>query len=198
MRKRELEMALQGLATLPDPRPDLEQYPTPASLAADILFTAMAMGDIQDRSVLDLGCGNGIFCLGAGILGAREVVGVDVDSRAIEIAEGNAESLGVEASFFLSDVSDYKGKHDTVIQNPPFGSQRRGADRPFLAKAMECGDSVYTLHMEETERFLLKTVSSLGGRIEYRKSYKFNIPHMFGFHSKEKKSVNIVLLLIRR
>jgi putative methylase len=198
MKKRELEILLQGLEPLIEPKPQLEQYPTPANIAADILFTSMAMGDIQGRSVCDLGCGNGIFAIGAKVLGASVAIGVDVDPRAVDLARINAETRNLDVSFILSDVRDFKGPCDTVIQNPPFGSQRRGADRPFLERALKCAKSIYTLHMEETEPFLERIILSLGGRIEYRKSYKFNIPHMFGFHSKEKKSVDIMLLLIRR
>ena len=198
LKKKELEMTLQGLQLLPRPSAELEQYSTPTSMATDILFTAYSLGDIQEMAVFDLGCGNGIFSIGASLLGAREVTGVDVDPQAIEIACDNAESLGLDVAFVRSNVTDFKGRCDTVIQNPPFGSQKRGADRPFLRKAMECGRTVYTLHMEETERFLMRIISDLGGRVEYRRSYKFNIPHMFGFHNMERKSVDIVMLLIRR
>jgi putative methylase len=198
LKKRELEMLLQQVEPLPEPRAELEQYSTPATLAAEILFTAFALGDIEGKVVIDLGCGSGIFSIGARLLGARKVIGVDVDPDALDMARKNAEELGVEVEYLESEINDFRGKGDTVIQNPPFGSQRKGADRPFISKAMECAESVYTLHLLETEQFLEGKVSELGGRIELRKSYKFNIPHMFGFHKKEKKSVDIVLLLIRR
>lgn len=198
MKKRELEILLQKIPPLAEPRADLEQYSTPAILAADILFTAFSLGDIQGKSVIDLGCGNGIFSIGSSLLGASGVIGVDVDPIAIGAARVNAENLGVTIDLVESDILSFNGRADTVIQNPPFGSQRRGADRPFIRKAIECAETVYSLHMQETEDFLLREVSELGARIEYRKSYKFNIPHMFGFHKKEKKSVDILLLLIRR
>jgi 2-polyprenyl-6-hydroxyphenyl methylase/3-demethylubiquinone-9 3-methyltransferase len=41
---------------------------------------------IQDRSFLDIGCGSGLHSLAALILGAREVVAVDLDLRSVETA----------------------------------------------------------------------------------------------------------------
>jgi putative methylase len=198
LKRKELEMMLQKIAPLSEPRAELEQYSTPAHLAADILFTAYSLGDIQGKTVIDLGCGNGIFSIGSSLLGAKRVVGVDVDPKALDAARVNSESMGVEIDFVESDIASFQGRGDTVIQNPPFGAQSKGADRPFIKKAIECAETVYSLHMEETEPFLQREVSELGAHVEYRKSYKFNIPHMFGFHKKEKKSVDIVLLLIRR
>jgi len=191
-------MMLQKIAPLAEPRADLEQYSTPAYLAADVLFTAYSLGDIQGKTIIDLGCGNGIFSIGSSLLGAKRVVGVDVDPKALDAARVNSENMGVEIDLVESDIASFQGRGDTVIQNPPFGAQRKGADRPFIKKAIECAETVYSLHMEETEPFLQREVSELGAHVEYRKSYKFNIPHMFGFHKKEKKSVDIVLLLIRR
>jgi len=191
-------MMLQKIAPLAEPRADLEQYSTPAYLAADVLFTAYSLGDIQGKTIIDLGCGNGIFSIGSSLLGAKRVVGVDVDPKALDAARVNSENMGVEIDLVESDIASFQGRGDTVIQNPPFGAQRKGADRPFIKKAIECAETVYSLHMEETVPFLQREVSELGAHVEYRKSYKFNIPHMFGFHKKEKKSVDIVLLLIRR
>ena len=40
MKKKELEMILQKIPTFEKPSPELEQYLTPAGIAADIIFTA--------------------------------------------------------------------------------------------------------------------------------------------------------------
>ena len=61
MRKRDLEIRLQSVRNFADPDPALEQYMTPATMAADILFTAYSNGDVEGMKVLDLGCGTGMF-----------------------------------------------------------------------------------------------------------------------------------------
>jgi putative methylase len=57
MKKKELEILLQKVPSPINPQPTLEQYTTPASIAADIIFIAHQFGDIYEKTVLDLGCG---------------------------------------------------------------------------------------------------------------------------------------------
>lgn len=73
MRLKELEAALQPLQGFDQPKPLLEQYVTSAHLASQMLFSALSYGDIEDCSVLDLGCGCGILAIGARICGAEWV-----------------------------------------------------------------------------------------------------------------------------
>lgn len=47
------------------------------------------------ETLLDYGCGSGILALAAAKLGAGEVVGVDIDERALEAAADNAAKNGV-------------------------------------------------------------------------------------------------------
>jgi len=61
MKKKELEILLQKVPSFEKPVPHFEQYLTPASIAADIIFTAHQFGDIENKTVIDLGCGTGIF-----------------------------------------------------------------------------------------------------------------------------------------
>ncbi len=196
MRKRELEMRLQRLERFVPEHPLLEQYETPANIAADVLFFAHSMGDIESRVVCDLGCGSGIFAIGARFLGAKMVIGVDVDGEALDIAIKNAENEGVSVDFILQDVKSFNTKCDTVVQNPPFGSQNRHADRPFIDKAMEIADAVYTLHLEKTASFVREYVESKGGKISHELTYEFPIRHMFGFHRKKVMKFNVKMFRI--
>ena len=197
MKKRDLEISLQRLLPLDEPEASLEQYATPSSIATDILFTAYINGDVHGKKVLDLGCGNGIFALGAWLLGAEEVQAIDISEKALDIAMKNADSLGAEVNFGNMDVKDFQGRFDTVIMNPPFGSQKKGADRPFLDAAMRSADTIYSLHMAETLPFLDKYASSQGRHLSFHKEYKYDIPHLFKFHRKMKESINIVMIIIR-
>jgi putative methylase len=197
VKKKELEMKLARVAPFVDPSPQLEQYPTPADIASDIIFAAYANGDVLGSTVADLGCGTGIFAIGAKLLGAETVRGYDISGSAIGIAKRNASDLGVDISFTECDVSDVNDKADTVFMNPPFGCQTRRADRPFLDKAMEISSSVYSIHMAGTMDFIDEYVSSHGREVVSRATYKYNIPHTFSFHSKTKQLVDIVAVNIR-
>lgn len=197
MRKKELEIRLQGLEGFTDPDPSLEQYPTHSTIASDILFSAYAEGDVADRTVADLGCGTGIFAIGACLLGAREVRGYDISPSAAEAAMRNADALGCDISFEVCDVRDVCWRCDTVFMNPPFGSQRRHADRPFLDKAMEMAGSVHSIHMETTLPFIKGYAESKGRAVAHYRTYKYEIPHTFSFHSRVRQSVDIVAVNIR-
>ena len=126
-------MALETLTGHPSPSPRAEPYATPAAIAADVLWFAHSEGDIAGRRVADLGCGTGIFAIGAALLGAAAVVGIDSDAAAIAVARENARRLHAKVRFLLRDVRGFRGHAETVVMNPPFGSQTRHADRPFLA-----------------------------------------------------------------
>ena len=72
-------------------------------------------------SILDYGCGSGILAIAAAKLGAREVVGVDIDPQAVRSAHDNADANAVTAAFF--DASDTlptpydTQKYDVVLAN---------------------------------------------------------------------------------
>ena len=197
MKKKDLEIKLQSLELFSEPKAHLEQYPTPSVIASNILFSAYAAGDIAGKTVADLGCGTGIFAIGAYLLGASKVVAYDIDGSALGIAQRNAESLGCDIEFVKSDVKDVSGRFDTVLMNPPFGSQNKHADTPFLLKAMEIADSVYSIHMACTLDYIEKTAESAGKSVSSHITYKYEIPHTFSFHNKTKKSVDVIAVSIR-
>ena len=197
MRKRDLEIRLQSVRNFADPDPVLEQYMTPATMAADILFTAYSNGDVEGMKVLDLGCGTGMFSIGAWLLGAGMVVGYDVSESALEVARANAESFGAKVEFRKSDVRDVEEGADTVFMNPPFGCQNRNADRAFLEKAMSCAECVYSIHMAETLDFVEGFCAERGRSVTWRKTFKYEIPHTFSFHKKAKMSVDVAVVNIR-
>lgn len=198
MKRKDLEIILEKVKPFETPDPSLEQYPTPATIAADIVFNAYAAGDIQGMKVMDLGCGTGIFSIAASLMGAGMVIGYDISESALKIARKNAEEIGVCVDLRQSSISDVHEGADTVLMNPPFGSQNRNADRPFLDKAMESADAVYTVHMAETIDFVIGYAEKKGRHVESYKIYKYEIPHTFSFHKKERHTVEIAAAVIRR
>lgn len=198
MKKKALEMALQKIPTHPEPKAHLEQYNTPANIAADVLFLAHSLGDLENKKVADLGCGTGIFAIGAKLLGAKEVIGIDVDEMAIDIANENAKKLGVEIDFRECEIKDFNEECDTVLQNPPFGAQRKHADRPFLRKALAMSNAIYSLHLTNTQEFIENETEKLGATVTHRKRYEFEIRYTFKFHSKEKKYFDVMMFRMKR
>jgi len=196
VKKVDLERTLQSLEPVPRPRADLEQYPTPAGLAAELAYVALARGDLEGKRVVDLGCGNGVLAIAAALLGASEVVGVDLDPEAVEVARRNARRIGASVTWRVSDVREVEGPFDTVLMNPPFGSQRRHADLPFLDRAIEVARVVYSFHNAKTEAFLLRRIASRGARVTDREEYAFPLSHAFAFHRQHIERIPVLLLRI--
>lgn len=75
----------------------------------------------RDKSVLDYGCGSGILALVAAKLGAREVLGVDIDPQAVDSAGFNAARNHCESiRWYLPDdfiASQGERKFDVVVAN---------------------------------------------------------------------------------
>jgi ribosomal protein L11 methyltransferase len=61
--------------------------------------------DVVDATVLDLGTGSGVLSMAAALMGARSVVGIDVDQDAINSAETSAQlnTLPDTITFLVSD-----------------------------------------------------------------------------------------------
>jgi len=196
--RRQLERTLATLQPLSAPKAALEQYATPADVVAWILWEAWGRGEVQGRRVLDLGCGQGSFAIGAALLDARAVVGVDVDPAAIEVARANAEGLGLAIEFRSADVRSVAGRFDVVFQNPPFGAQRRRADRAFVETAIRVAPVVYTLHPAQTTPFLHRLFRALGAQPTLEQTFKLPIPYAFPFHRQRSVAVAVTLFRLQR
>ena len=220
VRKLDLERLLSQVEPNPTPKPDLEQYTIPSDVAADMLYlAAYSNNDVVGKTVLELGCGTGILTLGAAFLGAKSVVGIDVDKTAIKKAFENSvrTDLKEKVQWIAADIEVVRGNFDTVLQNPPYGVQKRGADLKFLQKALEIGKVVYSFHKSlHTGRAFVKSIKAnpngvipvasapflgnfierYGGRIKAVYAMVMTVPHMFGFHTKAKHEFVVDLYVI--
>lgn len=195
-KKKHLEMAIQKVPKHPNPKVDLEQYSTPAIIAADLLWNAYSLGDIADKKVMDLGCGTGIFAIASKLLGAASAIGVDIDKDSTDLAS----SYCGDVNFICSDICDLENDFDvdTIFQNPPFGSQKnakKGADLKFISKAIELSPKVlYSFHMASTEEFLISYFKKNDLEITHIFRYNFPIPKIYEFHTRESANVEVIVI----
>ena len=195
-KKKHLEMAIQKVPKHPNPKVDLEQYSTPATIAADLLWNAYSLGDIADKKVMDLGCGTGIFAIASKLLGAASAIGVDIDKDSTDLAS----SYCGDVDFICSDICDLENDFDvdTIFQNPPFGSQKnakKGADLKFISKAIELSPKVlYSFHMASTEEFLFSYFEKNDLEITHIFRYNFPIPKIYEFHTRESANVEVIVI----
>lgn len=226
-KKKHLEMILEKVPKHPNPKVDLEQYSTPATIAADLIWNAYSLGDIEDRNILDLGCGTGIFSIASSLMGAKFSLGLDIDEESISLAKITQNTIFDEGdidiantNFIVGDINSFNSiadllnensfdkinglmaplsKFDTLIQNPPFGSQekaRRHADRKFMEFAINSANVIYSFHMKNTEEFVIDYYRDLGAEISHKLVYKFPIPKIYDFHTEDSRDVEVLVLRV--
>jgi len=194
--KRQLEIVLSKLKILETPTLRLEQYPVSAEAAAELLYMAGFEHDDLEGRIIDLGTGTGRLAIGASLMGSAHVVGVDVDARALELARENAKTAGVKVKWVQSTIDKLDGTYDTVIMNPPYGTRTIHADTRFLDKAFQIASITYSIHKASTRTFLDRYVNKSRRRIAETRSMSMKIPHLFSFHARRWKSIEVDLCRI--
>ncbi len=184
--KKDLEIHLQKLHKPAFYRNQLEQYPTSAAVASEILFLAFLDGNIQGKIIGDFGAGNGIFSVGAAMLGAEKVYAVELDENQVEALKKNAEGFNIE--IVQGDILSFNVQVDTVLMNPPFGSITEGSDRKFLDTAMKLGKHVYSLHNLKSADFIRGYYSREFDIIREQRM-DIRVPRLYAHHTMDQKEI---------
>jgi putative methylase len=142
-------------------------------------------------------------------MGAKHVFAVDIDSSALKTLKSNASKLNLIENITLiqrditqiqeheikklnHEIRSYSSENQIIcIMNPPFGIQKRHADRPFLHLAMKLADKIYTIHLSnpKTRVYIENLVNSQGWVITSIHSQKLVLEHAFSFHKQKRKSI---------
>jgi rRNA N6-adenosine-methyltransferase METTL5 len=204
MKRKHLESALSEVDVFDDPKIELEQIPTSPEIASHMLFIAEnSYGDIEDKCVLDLGCGPGILSIAASLMGAATVCSIDVDTDALECAWVNLKKMEVEnVDLVQADVQtlqlQLEKKYDTMICNPPFGTRNAGIDTVFIEKGLSYANTIYSLHKTSTREHFVKFCDKRGVLLEVIAELKYDIPRTFAYHKEDNKDVFVDLLRFSR
>ena len=201
--KSALTQQLGVVVGFDDPRAELEQYRTPPELAAHLVHTADLQGDIEGRTVVDLGCGTGMLALGAALRGPKRVVGLDIDPGPLATARENERRVATSSS-----VSWVRGDatraplcptgETTVIMNPPFGAQtgNEHADRAFLATAADIADVSYSIHNADSADFVEAFAADNAGEVTHAFRAEFDLPKSFDFHEDDRRHIDVEVFRI--
>lgn len=206
--KSRLAIALSKLMVFETPDPSSEQYPTDSEIAAEILWDAHLKGDIEGKTVADLGCGTGILGIGALLLGAKMVYFIDQDASALQTLRENLKQLGLDKpgspgqqtlnttsqtyAILHQDVNDFQQKVDTVIQNPPFGTHlHKHADKIFLEKAFSIAKTIYSFHKSTSKEFLSAISNDHGFKIVEYYEFAFPLKASQFFHKKKLHRIKV-------
>merc|ERR1712168_745558 len=203
MKLKQLESYLQQIEGFDDPKVHLEQYITSGHIASHMLYTMdQTFDDISNNIVADLGCG--VLSIGSAMLGAGQVIGLDIDTSALKKALDNIAEFELESDIDLvnCDVSRCGGMLeyftqrrciDTVVMNPPFGTKNnKGMDLVFLQRALGVAQgSVYSLHKTSTREHIAKKVDEWGCSFEVLAELRYDLPKTYRFHKKDSLDVHV-------
>lgn len=195
--KRELAGQLAVVAGFENPTVELEQYPTPPDLAAHVIHIADLQGDIQGRSVVDLGTGTGMLALGAALRGPARVIGVELERDPLVTARDNCRRVGTTTPVHWIQADATRApliltESTTVVMNPPFGAQngRRGVDKGFLRTAAELADVSYSIHNRGSEEFIEAFAADNGGTVTHAYQATFELDRQFEFHDADSTEID--------
>ena len=195
-------MLIQSIPSHQNPKVELEQYSTPSTIVADLLWNAYSLGDIFEKNIMDFGCGNGIFAIASSLLGAKSITAIDIDEDSINFAKNLVLEKKINnIEFLIGDSLKFSTnyKYDTLIQNPPFGSQKKaisGIDTKFIESAIDISNVIYSFHMASTYEYIFDYFEKLGGKITHEFKYNFPIPKIYDFHEKDLKNVNVIVFRV--
>jgi putative methylase len=204
IKKKNLISIIQKTASFSNPKIELEQYCIDAISAVDIVyFAGFEFNDIYKNLIIDLGTGTGRLSLASSFFNPIKVIGIDLDWNAIQIFKRNILQLKLHQVIYpiCMDVSHFSfNKHFllddvqiTTIMNPPFGVQRKRADRVFLMSAFTYSDVIYSIHLDHQDvfKFISKFVGKNGWAIDYSFPFQMRLERSFPFHSKKMKEINV-------
>ncbi len=75
-----------------------------------------SFGSLAGQRVLDYGCGSGILAVAAALLGADEVIAVDIDPQALEATRVNAERNGVGNRIAMHSIAP-TSQYQVIVAN---------------------------------------------------------------------------------
>ncbi|WP_094751487.1 50S ribosomal protein L11 methyltransferase [Psychromonas sp. CD1] len=83
--------------------------------------------DLRDKVIIDFGCGSGILAIAALKLGAKRVIGIDIDPQAITASRDNATRNGVseQLELYLPDDLPVGIQADVLVANILAGPLRQ-------------------------------------------------------------------------
>ncbi|WP_350356130.1 METTL5 family protein [Halorarius halobius] len=196
MTRRRLAQELGVVAGFENPRAPLEQYHTPPDLAAHIVHHADLQGDIENRTVVDLGTGTGMLALGAALRGPERVVGVELDPAPLATARENERKVAArpDVDWIRADATRVPLclTDATVLMNPPFGAQtgNEHADRAFLDTAADVARVSYSVHNEGSREFVEAFVADAGGEVTHAFAAEFDLPRQFDHHDSDRETLD--------
>lgn len=184
-----------------DPNFFLEQYSTTLEILETYYnFYPATASDI----IIDLGIGTGLLSFLAFKKGAKKIIGIDIDKKALKKAQNNALELHIHnlnlihSSVEFFNFKKFTNKVNGIIMNPPFGTKRKYLDFVFLKKSMLTKAWILTLHKDnyESDKMILDLCKINNYIVAHKKNLIYSIPNTHKPHILTTYPVKVTLYLL--
>lgn len=108
-------------------------------------LTFERLGDLSNKTVLDIGCGSGVYMREALARGAQKVIGVDAAPRMLELAKQRLDAAG------------HSGRYELVAGNYPLAEKLPHADAAIVMGVMD--------YVPDPVRFCRALKGQIGGGV---------------------------------
>ncbi len=199
--KKTLEMYVEKVGGYTRPKLDLEQYVTDSRIVAEIVWRAGLRGEVSGMRILDSGCGTGRFSAASALLGALQVLCIDIDYDAILDALRYIKLLNIDhvVDVVVADMArpPLARSLDTAFQNPPFGIwSGKGSDIRLLASVVNLVKVAYSIHKAATEGYVKEFLRRMGYEVFVEFRAKITLPHVYRHHRKPRRSVEVSVIRV--
>ncbi|MHA1448759.1 MAG: METTL5 family protein [Candidatus Hodarchaeales archaeon] len=163
---------------------------------------------IENKNIIDLGCGTGVISVFCSLIGAKKVLGIDIDDQNViqgqEFARkyhfSNINWLIAPIEFLNFKRFQLSCSFTTVITNPPFGAWRRGIDIRFVQIGLRIANNVISFHKhhKKTRPLLNRVAEESGFSCDIILSEKLILEKTMKFHKLEKYPVDIDIYVFNK
>ena len=203
-KKQQLEQISNYISNIKEfqsPKVILEQYSLPSDLIAFILICEWE--ELENKPIVDLGCGTGRFTLPLRKFLTKQVLGVDIDEISVRnmLKIATEEKLTIDSlitSIEFLEAYNWGKQFQTCVMNPPFGTKRRKIDFLFLEKAMTFASTIISIHKSnlETRKRIFQMGKNNNMDVMIMSTIEFSLPRSMIFHRKERHIVKIDIFKI--
>lgn len=196
--KSKIAIVLSKLKVFDNPKLMSEQYPTDSEIASNILYEAACAQLIQDQVIADFGAGTGILGICCLLMGAKKVYFIERDVEAFKTLKENIVTIlkdhkidESQIELINDNIENFNQSVDLIIQNPPFGTKIKHADRVFLEKAYLHTNYIITLNKSTSTKFIESISKDNDFTLQEEIKYDLPLKAVHSFHKRKIQRIEV-------